>query len=75
MAEGMFTVALMGDFADDPDHAPPSGFIGGQVAADFQPVQAAIGPLDAVVHGAVEGLSGEHRMKAAHHPRTVLRGQ
>ena len=75
MAEGVFTVALVGDLADHPDHAPPSGFVGNQAAADFQPVLAAIGPLDAVVHGAVERLSGEHRMKAAHHPRTVLRGQ
>ena len=75
MAEGVFTVALVGDLADHPDHAPPSGFVGNQAAADFAASAGCHGPLDAVVHGAVERLSGEHRMKAAHHPRTVLRGQ
>jgi len=73
VAEGVFPLALAGSLADHPDHAAPAGFVRRQAAVDFQPVLAAIRPLDVVVHGLLERLAGQHRVKRAYHPGAVLR--
>ncbi|MNH11648.1 hypothetical protein D3C85_1390490 [compost metagenome] len=43
-----FPFALAGDLADHPDHLSPAVAVLGHAAVDFQPVQAAVGPADAM---------------------------
>ncbi|MNG07149.1 hypothetical protein D3C84_904380 [compost metagenome] len=64
-AQRLFPLALMGDLADHPDHAWATVLVGQYAAADLQPVQAAIGPDDAVVHGLFQWRPGHCRMKGA----------
>src|SRR5450830_1641525 len=71
-AEGMLALALVGDFADDADHARLAVLVRQQAAIDFQPVQAAVGPEDAVMAGPFEKLAFQYRMKGPQGARAVL---
>src|SRR5450830_679310 len=71
-AEGMLALALVGDFADDADHSRLAVLVRQQAAIDFQPVQAAVGPDNAVMHGLFDGLAFQYRMKGSQGARAVF---
>ncbi|MNN43401.1 hypothetical protein D3C81_1576370 [compost metagenome] len=58
--QGGFPLALAGYLADYPDHLRPALAIMGQAAVDFQPVQAAIRPADAMAHGFLGRFTVDH---------------
>ncbi|MNY08452.1 hypothetical protein D3C86_1413080 [compost metagenome] len=62
-AQGLLTLALVSDLADHANHPRPAMLVRQQAAADFQPVQAAVGPADAVVHGLLQWRAANDRMK------------
>ncbi|MNF94291.1 hypothetical protein D3C84_769960 [compost metagenome] len=64
-AQGLFALALVGDFADHADHAWPAVLVRQQAAADLQPMQAAIWPADAMVHRLFQRGARDHRMEGA----------
>jgi len=73
--EGVFTFTLVGNLADHPDHAAPTGFVRLQAAVDFQPVKAAVRPLDAVMHGLLKRLAGQYGVKSPYHSGAIRLGQ
>jgi hypothetical protein len=74
-AQRLFALALVGDFTNHPDHSGAAVFVWQQAAADLQPVQAAVGPADAVVHRLFQRCAGNHRVEGADGFRAVFRRQ
>ena len=74
-AQRLFALALVGDFADHADHSWTAVLVRQQAAADLQPVQAAVGPANAVVHRLLQRRAGDHRMEGAKGLRPVFRRQ
>ena len=74
-AQRLFALALVGDFADHANHPRPAVLVRQQAAVDLQPVQAAVGPADAVVHRLLQRRAGDHRMEGANGFRPILRRQ
>ncbi|MCY1309137.1 hypothetical protein D9M70_592000 [compost metagenome] len=62
----------MGDLADHADHSRPAVFVRQQAAVDLQPMQAAIGPANAVVHRLFQRCAGNHRVEGTNGFRPVL---
>ena len=75
VAEGVFPLTLVGDLTDHPDHSAASALVWRQAAVDFQPMEGAVGPLDAVAHRLFERLAGQHRMERADDFGAVSRGE
>ncbi|MNT31325.1 hypothetical protein D3C72_1671550 [compost metagenome] len=73
-AQRMLALALLGDLSDHTNHAWPAVLVRQQAAADFQPMQAAIGPANPVVHGLFQWRAGDHRMERTNGFRPVFRG-
>ena len=71
-AQRLFALALVGDFTDDADHAWSTVFVRQQAAVDLQPVQAAVGPADAVMHRLFQRGAGDHRVEGANGFRPIL---
>ncbi|MNF93713.1 hypothetical protein D3C84_763990 [compost metagenome] len=67
-----FALPLAGDFADHSDHLGAAVLVLGQAAIDFQPVQAAVGPADAVAQGLFHRLAVEDRIKGLQGARAVF---
>ena len=58
-------MALLSDFADDAHHARLFIRAGDHTAAYFQPVQAAIGPADAMMQALLQRRALAHRLEGA----------
>nr|VVN38434.1 hypothetical protein PS652_05267 [Pseudomonas fluorescens] len=69
-----FPISLAGDLADHPDHLPPAVAVRGHAAVDFQPVQAAVGPADAMAQSLFHRLAIDHRMKRLQGAGAVFHG-
>ena len=74
-AQGLFALPLVGDFTNHPDHSGAAVFVREQTSADLQPMQAAIGPADAVMHRLFQRRSGDHCVEGANGFCPVFRWQ
>ncbi|MNH07353.1 hypothetical protein D3C79_667440 [compost metagenome] len=70
-----FTLALARDFANHPDHLGPAVTVMGQAAVDLQPVQATVGPANAMAHGLLHGLAIDHGLERLAGACAVFLGQ
>ncbi|MCY1548620.1 hypothetical protein D9M68_847410 [compost metagenome] len=63
VAQRLGALLLGADIANHPEHLLPASVVNLQAAADFQPVQAAIGPADTVAQGAFARHAIEHGLE------------
>ena len=74
-AQRLLALTLVGDLANHADHAWSAVFVRQQAAVDLQPVQAAVGPANAVMHRLLQRCAGDHGMEGTNGFRPVFRRQ